>query len=114
MTTKQNKILHTRVSKDLYSKISDKAKKHRVTVSNLVRNLVEDYFEIHNEVLDVVDREIREHLDNNENILGYQPITLEKNTSCNICGEKLQKGEGGFIGFFENSNKKIVVCQKCR
>lgn len=114
MSIKQNKILHTRVSKDLYSKISNKARRHRVTVSNLVRNLVEDYFEIHNEVFDVVDKEIREHLVKKESILGYQPITLEKNTLCNICGIKLKKGESGFIGFFETSNKKIVVCSKCR
>jgi len=114
MNNKQNKILHTRVPKDLYDKVSSKARKHRVTISNLVRNIVEDYLEIQGDVFDAIDGKIREKLDKKESVIGYQQITLEKNTICQICGEKIKKGEVAFVGFLENSASRIIACLKCK
>ncbi|MFH2021607.1 MAG: hypothetical protein ABIJ34_09450 [archaeon] len=56
----KEKVIHTRVSDDLYEKILKKAKKHRVTVSNLVRNMVEDGLEIVSDVADIIDEKIME------------------------------------------------------
>lgn len=114
MNNKQNKILHARVPRDLYDKISGKARKHRVTISNLVRNMVEDYLEIQDDVFDALDGKIKERLDKKESIIGYQQITLEKNTFCHICGNNINKGEKAFIGFLEDTAGRIIVCQKCK
>src|SRR5947207_1010907 len=76
----QKKVINTRISKDLYDKISAKAKKNRITVSNLIRNLVEDSLEIYGDVADLVDGRIKNHLHRQDTvaIIGYQSITLAK------------------------------------
>ncbi|PJB87670.1 hypothetical protein CO083_05805 [Candidatus Roizmanbacteria bacterium CG_4_9_14_0_8_um_filter_34_12] len=114
MKNKQ-KVLHARVSEELYDKISQKAKKHRVTISNFVRSLIEDYSELSGDVFEIIDDKIREHLKKKkEEVLAYHPIILGKNTACYICDKKLIKGENANIAFFEKSSRKIVVCDDCR
>lgn len=113
--SKNEKVVHTRVSKELYDKISSKAKKHRITTSNLLRNLVEDYLEIHGEVWDAIDKKLRSYIDSGEDsIVGYQSITLNKNVHCSLCGKTLKKEAQAFIGFFEKSTQKIIVCAECK
>jgi predicted DNA-binding protein len=58
----KEKVIHTRVSEDLYEKILNKSKKHRITMSNLIRNVVEDGLEIYNDVADVIDEKVREKI----------------------------------------------------
>ncbi|TRZ51396.1 hypothetical protein D4R99_04440 [bacterium] len=112
---KNEKVVHTRISKKLFDKISSKAKKHRITTSNLLRNLVEDYLEIHGDVWDAIDKKLRSYLASGEDsIIGYQSITLNKNSHCPLCGKILKKGAQAFIGFFEKSSQKIIVCPECK
>ncbi len=112
---KQEKVLHTRVSKDLFEKVATKARKHRVSTSNLIRNLVEDYIEIHGDVWDAIDSKLRNYLNKgDDSIIGYQPIILNKNTTCALCNKKLKAGTQAYIGFFEKSSHKIVVCEGCK
>ncbi len=112
---KNKKVLHARVSKDLFDKISDKAKKHRISTSNLIRNLVEDYLEIHGDVWDAIDDKLRSYLEKgDDSIIGYQPLTLSKNTICALCGKKLKEKTQSYIGFFEKSSQKIIVCASCK
>ena len=90
---KQEKVLHTRVSRELFEKVSTKARKHRVSTSNLIRNLVEDYLEIHGDVWDAIDNKLRNYLDKGEDsIIGYQSLILNKDTTCDLCNKKLKAG----------------------
>jgi hypothetical protein len=108
-------VLHARVSDELYDKISQKAKKRRVTISNFVRSLIEDYSELSGDVFEIIDDKIREHLNKKkEEVLAYQPIVLGKNTVCYVCKKKLTKGESVNIAFFEKSSRNIVICNHCR
>lgn len=114
MTTKE-KVVHTRLSKELYEKVSGKSKKYRLTVSQLLRNLVEDYLEVSGDVIDIVDSKIKELLENEkEEILGFETVTLNKNTNCLLCDRNLKKGENANLAFFEKTHHKAVVCQECR
>src|SRR3989344_2763536 len=112
---KQEKVLHTRVSRELFEKVSTKARKHRVSTSNLIRNLVEDYLEIHGDVWDAIDNKLRNYLDKGEDsIIGYQSLILNKDTTCDLCNKKLKAGAQASIGFFEKSSQKIIVCEDCK
>lgn len=112
---KQEKVLHTRVSKDIYEKVSTKARKHRISTSNLIRNLVEDYLEIHGDVWDAIDSKLKNYLDRgDDSIIGHQSIILNKNTTCALCDKKLKAEAQAYIGFFEKSSQKIVVCEECK
>lgn len=113
MSDGQKKVLHARVSKDLYEKISSKAHKHRISTSNLIRNIVEDYLDIQGDVFDAVDDKIKKFLDQEGEIVGYQPINLTKDTECRLCQNELTKGTGAFIGYIENSSRSVIVCENC-
>lgn len=111
----KEKVIHARLSKELYEKISGKSKKHRLTVSQLLRNLVEDYLEVSGDVIDIVDNKIKELLEKeDEEILGFENVTLNKSTSCILCGRNLKKGDDANLAFFERTHHKAVVCQDCR
>lgn len=114
MTNK--KILNTRVSSQLYEKISNKAKKNRTTVSSLIRNLVEDTLEIHDDIHEAVDRKIKKYLSEAErqNILGFQEVNLAKDVECDDCQKPLQASETAFFAFFEDRDVKAILCSACK
>src|SRR5579863_6174949 len=110
----QKQVIHTRISKETYDQLSKNAKRRRVTISNLIRNIVEDSLELSGEVFDFVDEKIRNSLHREDSILGYQQIALSKDTVCDFCGKDLEKGTNINIAFLENSTKKLTVCDECK
>lgn len=110
----EKKVVHTRVSDALYKKISSRAKARRVTISNLIRNLVEDSLELSGDVLDLVDLKLKSSLRKSDAVLGYQTINLAKNTTCDLCGKQVKKGTTANLGFLEDTSRKLVVCDNCR
>lgn len=111
-----DKVLNTRVSKKLYEKISSKAKKNRMTVSNLIRNLVEDALEIHEDLHDAVDKKIRSYLSEAEqqHILGFQEVNLAKDIQCDNCGKPLKASQTAYFAFFEDRDVKAILCGECK
>lgn len=109
----KEKIVHTRVSKNLYKKISEKARKNRISISNLIRNIIEDSIEIYEDVSDIVDEKIIEFLDKRDSILAFQEVKLNKNTKCGFCGKTMNKNNKAYLGLFEKSLKKVIICGKC-
>lgn len=112
----KQKVINTRLDEDLYEKISAKAKKNRITISNLIRNLVEDSLEIGNDVLDLVDEKIKKRLHERDmdGIVGYQSIILAKDTVCDFCDKELTKGTHAHMAILEHSSKKLIVCDACK
>ena len=110
----QKKVVHTRISDEMYDQLSKNAKKRRVTISNLVRNIVEDSLDLSGEVFNLVDEKLRKRLHREDAILGYQPITLSKDTVCDFCGKDVIKGSSVNLAFLENSAKKLTVCDDCK
>lgn len=109
-----DKVLNTRVSKKLYEKIASKAKKNRITISNFIRNLVEDTLDIHEDFHDAVDKKIKKFLSDSEktDVVGYQEITLAKDTVCQLCDKELLKSEKVILAYLDNDSK-IIICSKC-
>ena len=110
------KILNARISKKLYEKVSQKARKNRTTVSNLIRNLIEDTLEIHNDFHDAVDKKIAKYLSDDEknDILGFQEMSLAKDTQCYECEKTIKVPSVAYFAFFENSNSRVVICESCK
>ena len=111
-----DKVLNARVSKKLYEKISDRARKNRTTVSTLIRNLVEDALEIHEDIHEAVDKKIRKYLSetDKQHILGYQEMVLAKDTECDNCGKPLEASEIAYFAFFEDRDIKAILCVTCK
>ena len=112
----QEKVINARVSQKIYEAIAKKAKKNRVSVSNLIRNLVEDAIELHEEFHDTVN-EITlgksESVDLSE-IVGFQEIQLTKATKCVICNQLISPNTKAYLAIITSKQPNIIVCTACK
>ncbi|MDA1316686.1 MAG: hypothetical protein O3B87_01525 [bacterium] len=110
------KILNARISKKLYEKVSQKAKRNRTTVSNLIRNIIEDTLEIHNDFHDAVDKKITKYLSNaqKEDIVGFQEMFLAKDAQCVECEKIIKSPSVAYFAFFENNDSRVIICESCK
>jgi len=116
---RKDKVLQARVSESLYSDLAEQASRLRVPVSNLVRNILEDSVRMVGNIVDS-SLDIVEALANKvdekdlESVVGWQPMTANKQVPCQRCGAGIQKGENAFISVGAPHNKTIVICGKCK
>lgn len=109
----REKVVNTRISSELYDKISQKAKKYRTTISSLIRNVVEDGIELYEDVSDAVDDGIRNHLSGN-NPVGYQEIIITKLHKCTNCGVMIEVGKKAYVEVSENyTPRRNIICNDC-
>ena len=114
----KNKVIHTRLSEELFEKIAKRAKKQHTNVSNLMRGVVEDFFEISEDVADIATDKIRKKYFNNKDkkddkvLIGYQLMTLTIEAECYITSQKIPKNTDAYLAFFEGENDGKIVCQE--
>jgi len=112
-------VLQARVSKTLYRDLAEQAKRLRVPISNLVRNILEDSvrmvgnivessFEIAEALRDKVDKETI------ASVLGWQRMVANKRLACAQCGNAIEKGSEAFIGVGAPGSRTIVICEGCK
>ncbi len=112
----REKVINARVSQKIYEAIAKKAQKNRVSVSNLIRNLVEDAIELHEEFHDTVDEIIlgkSEKVDPSE-IIGFQEIQLTKATNCAICNQLIASNSKAHLAIMAHQQTNIIVCTVCK
>lgn len=110
----QEKVVNTRLTQELYEKLSKKAKAHRTTVSNLIRTLVEDTIEISTDISDIVDAKIKEKLSIDDKTIGYQEITLSTTQKCELCQNDIAKGTKAYLPMTDKGVKsQILICKDC-
>lgn len=115
-TQKQKeKVINTRVSEELYEKIIAKSRKRRTTVSHLLRNVLEDVIDIHEDVSDIVEEKLRARLKRKQNVpLGYQAITLAQDVECIVCDKPQKRGKSAWAVVYNKPSAAYdVVCEKC-
>jgi hypothetical protein len=115
MSNPKSKILHTRLPEELFDHVVGKAKKHRTTVSHLMRNLVEDFLEISGDVTDLMADKARKTFFGKSSaaLVGYQSLTLTRETECEDCGAKIASQHKAYSAVFQNSRRGVIICQTC-
>ncbi|MEI7580022.1 MAG: hypothetical protein WCJ58_08410 [bacterium] len=108
----KEKVINTRVSKELYEKISDKAKKYRTTTANLLRNILEDSIDIYTDASDLVDEKIKSWLSASE-IIGFQEFTLRADCLCSNCKTNILAGDSAYNAI-NKGNSRIILCTSCQ
>jgi len=113
---KKSKVVQSRIPEELYEKIAEKARSHRVTVSNFVRNLVEDVIEIHGEVADVIDASVKKVVTNMsaKDVAGTQEICLHKDRPCDHCRNIMKQGGKAHLVWYEGLRSPHIVCVSCK
>jgi hypothetical protein len=140
---RKERVLHTRISDDLAEDIRRVAEDLRVPVSNLVRNVLEEAFSVVETVTDNVGDLIEDVVDEAERararmrqrrarseppetqeaaaptrsefaeVLGWQPLILNRHQICADCEEPLERGERAYLGVFAAGPSPHFLCPDC-
>ena len=115
----KDRVLQARVSQSLYKDLVDQARRFRVPVSNLVRNILEDSTRmVENlvdnslEIADVLSGKTTE--EDLSSVLGWQPMTANRQLACSKCRERIQKDHQAFMSVGTPDGRTFVLCEKCK
>jgi hypothetical protein len=117
------RVLHTRIPESLEDAIKVKAKRLRVPVSNLVRNVLEQAFQLVEDVvedgLEIADTarraagRVREAATRTrgDEVYGWQELVLNRDERCRECGVELDRGAKAYRGLSERMDgPPIFLC----
>ena len=96
----KEKVIHTRVSNNLFKQLSKKADKLRINNSQLIRNILEDNLKSYS-------------LNSETGKLGMHKIMLSKPHHCHYCNKKIKEKNEVFLEIYKDLDIKIIRCQGC-
>lgn len=121
---RRERVIHTRVSERLEQELKDRAASLGVSVSNLVRNVLDNAFEL---VEDIVADSARVASSASSGwravkgagaaragvIVGWQEMVLNLNAVCSKCNALLPRGSDAAIAIVTGSGDRPIVCLRC-
>ena len=115
---RKKRVIHTRVPEALEAELKRKASNLGVSVSNLVRNVLQNAFGL---VEDIVADSARVAQSAREakltqpgqEVLGWQELVLNLNAICTHCNTVLTKGMRGAIAVTQPGDVRPVLCLTC-
>jgi hypothetical protein len=130
---RKDRLIQTRVADDLDATLREEAKKRRVSVSQLIRNVLEDTFTLVDDVVNgtakLAQQVRRDALRIRDSAQGlarsstgkdfdqievWQAVTLTGAVRCGDCKEQLNLGEPAMMGYSSDpSVRPIWVCMNC-
>lgn len=121
---KKERVIHTRVPESLENELRQRAEDLGVSVSNLVRNVLNQTFGLVGGVVNdgkAVARAARgasrataaPTTPSLDDVLGWQPLVLGKNAVCARCNALLPKGSDAATGVTESGDSRFVICKAC-
>lgn len=124
MTTpddKKQKIIHARVPEDLDRELKRKAGRLGLTVSNLVRNVLQNTFGLVEDIVaDSADiaRSARgevplDPVSGPAKVLGWQELVLNVNALCDACNAILPKGSRAAVAVTDGPGTRPFLCPTC-
>ena len=116
---RKDHVLQARVPESLYRDLVGQARRLRVPVSNLVRNILEDSLRVVENIVDG-SLDIAEALapkveqETLEAVLGWQSMSANRSLVCARCGKAIPKDSEAFAGVGAPAGKTIVICEVCK
>lgn len=129
---RKDKLVQARVPEDLDATLREEAKERRVTVSQLVRNVLEDTFNLVEGVVgntarltESVQRDARRIADSARgrkaapaaafaSVYAWQEVVVQKPGSCAKCGRALARGERAAVGLSDDPQApRLWLCGGC-
>lgn len=118
---RKDRLIQTRVAEDLDEALRDEARKKRVTVSQLIRNVLEDTFTLVDDVVNhsvglakTVKRDaqrIASSAKGEPKVYAWQEVVLARDEHCGKCGTLMRKGEQGLLGLQDDpAAPKLWMC----
>ncbi len=118
---KKERVIHTRVPQSLDDEIREHAAKLGVSVSNLVRNVLQNAVGLVGDVVAdaaSIAQAVKEEQDGPAEgappvVLGWQKVVLGINAVCDQCNEILPKGTEAALAMAEGQAMRIMRCLAC-
>jgi hypothetical protein len=120
MSPRKERVIHTRVPESLDSEIKRRAGRLGLSVSNLVRNVLENTFGLVEDI--VADSaeiarsargDLRAAPAASPTVLGWTVAVLNVNAVCDRCNAILPKGTQAGIGVVQGSGASPFRCSAC-
>jgi len=124
---KKEKVLHARIPESLDEEIREHASQLGLSVSNLVRNVLQNAVGLVDEIIadtaglarsatggkagPAAKREAP--VDRAPRVLGWQEAVLNLNAVCDRCNDILEKGSRGAIAVVEGAGPRPIRCLGC-
>src|SRR5262245_26129245 len=126
---RKGRVVQTRVPENLDETLKDEAKKRRVSVSQLIRNVLEDTFNLVDDVVagaqSLAGTVKRDALKLAASAKGepraakvkpwafhFEEVVVNIETTCTNCGRAIRKGQTAMRGISEGPDKEIL-CTSC-
>jgi len=116
---RKDHVLQARVPLSLYNNLVDQARRLRVPVSNLVRNILEDSTRMVENIVDSgieIAEAIGRGMDEEElsSVLGWQPMIANRRLACSRRGCVIEKGSEAFMSVGAPGSRTFVICEGCK
>jgi hypothetical protein len=132
---RKDRLIQTRVPRELEGAIKEAAQRRRLTVSHLIRNVLEDAFDLVHTVVDEVDHLVSESAELVEgvrrigrrtardrgapddplaHVCAWNAVVLNRDVACSGCGSDILRGEAGFAGLSDEPDRpRAWLCAGC-
>lgn len=114
---RKDRLIQTRVDRRLQKVLVEQAKQRRISVSNLVRNILEDAFGLGDpgtepildpDTLEVAKPPALDH------VYAWNSVILGREAECSRCTAAMPSGTSGLIGLSEDpSAPRAWLCAEC-
>lgn len=114
---RKDRLIQTRVDRRLQKVLMDEARNRRISVSNLVRNVLEDAFGMAEPGTDpTIDPETRAAVapPSLDHVYAWNDVILGRDVECSRCTRAMPAGHRGFIGLSEDPQApRSWLCSEC-
>ena len=139
---RKDRLIQTRVPEDLETTLKEEAERRRLTVSHLIRSILEDTFQLVDDVVMDFDKVVTDSVDLARNvsrnamkiaaqsqgertpkanwdrtlgdIYGWSELVLQRAAKCRRCGDEIERGERAFVGLSDKPRRsRVWLCRSC-
>ncbi len=136
---RKDRLIQARVPRELESTVKAEAERRRLSVSHLIRSVLEDAFDLVDDVVADVDQIVSDsvHLARNvgrnarriasptaredtpppadlDHIAAWNEVTLNRPVACSQCGDPIGRGTRGFVGLSDDPRaERAWLCGPC-
>jgi hypothetical protein len=133
---RKDRLIQTRVPRDLETTLKQEARRQGVSVSQLIRNILGGAFDLVEDVVADVDQIVTDSValaqqvsrgarriaesargedasDRLDRVEAWNRVVLNRNVRCTECGVEMVKGEEGYAGLQQAGPIRAWLCSGC-
>ncbi len=112
---RKDRLIQTRVDRRLQKHLQDEARRRRMSVSNLVRNVLEDAFGLTDPDVGAVIEDIEPaEAPSLDHIYAWNPVVVQRDAECSRCARSIKASTRGLVGLSDDPTaERAWLCSEC-